>query len=486
MVVILHAKWLKMVATPPKNLLFIVLALGCLAACSDNGGEATNNGEPDTTVEADTDANDDPEPTWIYSTIGSGDVGLYPELAVSETGEVGVAFFATSPVEGDTCSEVMSDDPPNKMFWALRFASATGQALEDGSWQTETVADILSLAEPRGLDFAYAPDGTAMVATMTGEPVVQPSYCGANDVGLFRRNGADDWSLDTAVSTSDEAATGEPASDFGDVVGYWPALAFDGAGEAVIAYKDVHAGGLQGDDRKRADLELARQGGGWSSSPVDVGRGAGDYNTVAVDAQNRPILAHYNPVETASGPQLGVWVARPSSSDDSFDTVQLFNQATADGPTLVIHPDDDLPRVLFYNSSEGYPEIAVQIDEAQFSSISSGWELSDIGDARYDEGYDASLALNPDGQMAAVYYRCAEVASGLGNCTPADDALVFAWEDAGDWTHEIVDAGGDGLCGRRPSLGFDDSGFAHMAYECETLVDGELETQIKYARRKPL
>jgi hypothetical protein len=465
--------------------LVVLLAGTFLSACSDNGGEATNNGEPDTAVEEDTGSNNEPEPTWIHSTIGSGDVGLYPELGVSAGGEVGVAFFATSPVEGEVCSEVMSDDPPNKMFWTLVFASASGASVGDGSWQTEEVADILSLAEPRGLDFAYAPDGTATVATMTGEPVAQPSYCGANDVGLFRRNGAADWSLDTAVSTSDEAATGEPASDYGEVVGYWSALAFDTAGEAVVAYKDVHAGGLQGDDRKRADLELAREGGGWSASAVDIGRGAGDYNSVAVDSQDRPVVAYYNPVESTS-PQLGVWVARPSADDDSFEKVQLFNQATEDGPSLIIHQDDDLARVLFYNSSEGYPELATQVSDAEFDSIGSGWELTDIGDARYDEGYDASLAANPNGQMAAVYYRCAEVAEGLGNCSAADDALVFAWEDAGDWTHEVVDAGGDGLCGRRPSLAFDDDGYAHIAYECETLVDGELETQIKYARRKPL
>jgi hypothetical protein len=468
------------------SLVIALVAGAFLSACSDDGGEATNNGEADAAVETDTSSNNVPEPTWVKHVIGSGDVGLYPELAVSGAGEVGVAFFATSPVEAEVCTEVSSEDPPNKMFWALQFASIAGAEVVDGSWQIDEVADILSLAEPRGLDFAYAPGGAATIATMTGEPVEQPSYCGANDVGLYRRDGAGDWSLETAVSSSGEAATGEAASDYGEVVGYWTALAFDSAGEAVIAYKDVHAGGLQGDDRKRADLELARQGGGWSASAVDIGRGAGDYNSVAVDSQDRPIVAYYNPVESTAGPQLGVWIARASADDDSFDKVQLFNQASEDGPSLVIHPDDDLPRVLFYNSSEGYPELATQLTDAEFGSIGAGWELSDIGDARYDEGYDASLALNPNGQMAAVYYRCADVADGLGSCSSADDALVFAWEDAGDWTREVVDAGGEGLCGRHPSLAFDDSGYAHIAYECETLVDGGLESQIKYARRKPL
>jgi hypothetical protein len=342
------------------------------------------------------------------------------------------------------------------------------------------------MSNPRGLDFAWAPDGTASIAAMTGEPVEQPSYCGANDVGLFRRNGAGDWSLETAVVSSGEAATGETGSDYGEVVGYWPALAFDSTGAAVIAYKDVHAGGLQNDDRERADLELVRGGGGWTATAVDIGRGAGDYNSVAIDSRDRAIIAYYNPVESQAGPQLGIWAARPAEDGASFEKVRLFNEASADGPSVLVHPDDDLARVLFYNSSEGYPQLATQLSEAEFTSIGAGWEMTDIGDARYDAGYDASLAVDPSGQLAAVYYRCAKVVDGLGNCSPADDALIFAYEDAGVWSREVVDAGGDGLCGRHPSLDFDDDGYAHIAYECEELVGGELQTQIKYARRKPL
>lgn len=448
------------------------------SGCSDGGG-ASNN-EADAAIEPDTSDNNDtgqPEPTWTKSVIGSGDVGLFPSVAVSDSDEVGVAFFASTPVEGETCDEVASEDPPNKLFWKVHFATGAPDA-----WQTEEVVDILNLADPRGLDLAYSPGGAFELATMTGEPIEQPSYCGANDVGLLTRNGAGDWSLQTLVASSGEAATGEPASDYGEVIGYWPALAYTSSDDAVVAYKDVHAGGLQNDDRKRADLEIV-QGG--TPTAVDIGRGAGDYNAVAVDSSDRPIVAYYNPIEATTA-QLGVWAARPAADGQSFEQVQLFNMATEDGPSVVVHPEDDLPRVLFYNSEEGYPQLATQVSDTDFTSIGAGWDLGDIGDARYDEGYGASLALTPNGQLAAVYYRCAEVTNGLGNCTPADDALVFAWEDAGDWTREVVDEGGDGFCGRRPSLAFDSSGRAHIAYECEELVDGELETQVKYARRKAL
>lgn len=483
------ANWLKMVVRYPRHLGRAGAILACVtlfAACSDDGGGAENDHDTGV-IEPEPDTDPGPEETWVRGVIGEGDVGLMPELAVSEAGQVGVAYFASSPVEGETCTEVGSQDPPQKMFWKLHFASLANADAAADAWQREDVADILSLSDPRGLDLGYAPGGAATITTMTGEPIEQPSYCGANDVGLYTRNGAGDWSLTTAVSTSGEAATGEPASDYGDVVGYWPALAFDTNGQAVVAYKDVHAGGLQGDDRKRADLEIVRQNGGWTATAIDFGRGAGDYNSVAVDSQDRPIIAYYNPVESNTA-QLGVWAARMDASTQTIDQVQLFNQATKDGPSVVVHPDDDLPRVLFYNSEEGYPQLATQTDDADFTSIGTSWQLDDIGDARYDEGYDASLAVDPDGHLAAVYYRCAKVVDGLGNCSPADDALVFAWEDAGDWTHEIVDEGDHGLCGRHPSLAFDADGYAHIAYECETLPDGEQQTktQVRYARRKPL
>ncbi|AWV89284.1 hypothetical protein [Bradymonas sediminis] len=457
----------------------------CLSGCSDDP-----NATP--TPDAGVDAGDKPDtstptPTWVDYAIGSGEVGITPRLAVSPSGEVGVAYYASNPFEGELCETVGSGDPPVELFWTLYYSHAGLSAADASDWQREEVADILSIAEPNGLAFAFSPDSTAHISSISGEALEMPSYCGANDVGLFRRNAAQDWALETAVATSGEAATGEPASDYGEVVGYWPALAFDSNGAPFIAYKDVHAGGLQGDDRKRADLELAHRNGAWSARAVDIGQGAGDYNSIAVDAQDRPIIAYYNPVESADSGEskLGIWVTRPDANDE-FEKVRLFNQATSRGLSLRIHPDDDLARVIFYNSREGYPQLFTQVSETEFGSLSNGWEKRDIGDARFDEGYDLSLAINPRGNLAAAYYRCAKVVAGLGNCASADDALIFAYEDAGEWTQEIVDEGAEGLCGRNPSLAFDADGQAHIAYECEELVDGKLQTQLKYARRKAL
>lgn len=469
----------------------VIVVLLLLAGCSEEPAGDADAGGPDAEPQEDADTHVDP-PAWTTGTVVSGAVGLYPTLDVSAHGDVGLVYFGLEPVEGDTCTEVGSDDPPQKSFWTLYFSGhdqsviAGADTLDGLDWSTEEVADILSLSQPRGLDFAFSPDGTAMITTRTGEPVEQPPYCGANDVGVLSRQGAADWSLETAVSSSGEAATGEAGSDYGEVVGYWPSLAFDAAGEPVIAYKDIHGGGLQGDDRRRADLELAWRSGSWSAEPVDWGRGAGDFNSLAVDAQQRPVIAYYNPVESQADAQLGVWVARRPAVGADFEYVHLFSRATSRGPSLVVDPDDDMARLVFYNSEEGFPQLATQVSDADFESISEGWELSDIGNALYDEGYTPSLAVDPDGRLAVAYYRCTEVLNGLGNCSAGDDALIFAHEDAGHWTHEVVDPGEQGLCGRNPSLVFDTDGAALIAYECEDEVDGALESQIKIARRQPL
>lgn len=488
----LPAKWRKMVNARrpkfdihPRLSLVLTLCVGlCLSGCSDDPDSPQADAQDDAGQKSDTSQ---PGPTWVDYSIGSGEVGILPRLALSGAGTVGVAYFASKPAEGALCASVGSGDPPVELFWTLYYSHADTDAADASAWKREQVDDILSIAVPNGLAFAFGPDGTASISAMSGEALEMPSYCGANDVGLFRRNGADDWALETAVATSDEAATGDPASDYGEVVGYWPALAFDSTGSPFIAYKDVHAGGLQGDDRKRADLELAHKNGGWSAQPVDIGQGAGDYNAIAIDSQDRPIIAYYNPVEAANSAEskLGIWVTRPNA-DDEFEQVRLFNNATSRGPSVVVHPDDDLARVLIYNSTEGYPQLFAQRSEPDFGSLSNGWEKRDIGDARYDEGYGASLAVSPSGHLGAAYYRCAKVVSGLGSCSPQEDALIFAYEDAGEWTREVVDAGGDGFCGRNPSLAFDADGDAHIAYECEELVDAKLQPQLKYARRKAL
>lgn len=282
MAVLPLANWLRTIpARCPDRLLVVGLScLVVLAACSDpssnNGAEDTGydfgNGEEDTSG----------DPIWETGLVASEDAGSSPALAVGPSGRVVVTYFAPNGVQGEVCDEVGVDSPPNKTFYPLYFAEWDGSGFDESAWSVETIRDILLVGSPRGVDVVFS-DGEPRVVTMTGDPIERYRYCGANDVGVFSKQGGD-WSLDVAVSSSGEAATGEPASDFGDVVGYWPSAAVSPDGEIGIMYKDVHSGSLQRDDLARADLEFATgNDGSWSTEPVDWGRGAGNFNDLTYD-----------------------------------------------------------------------------------------------------------------------------------------------------------------------------------------------------------
>ena len=248
----------------------LLVATAGLTGCSASGDAGAADAGADTPAVFDWGGPDaDP---WTVEEVTQGAVGRELDLAVLPGGQPALAYFATEGFDDGPCTEI-AEDPPMRVRWPLSYA----QRGADGTWVVERVDDVLLLGIPRGLDLEVSPSGAPTIATMTGTPVAQIRYCGANDVGLYTRGAAGDWPLETAVVDSGQAATGEAASDYGDVVGYWPALAFDPQGNPAVAYKDVHAGGMQSDDFRRADLELAWRRGGWQALPCrwtgDTARG---------------------------------------------------------------------------------------------------------------------------------------------------------------------------------------------------------------------
>ena len=424
-----------------------------------------------------------PDDNWSVSTALSGGVGVQVDLDVSPSGTIGIAYFSASGREDGTCDALGIPDPPIQVRWTLTYAEYAG-----GTWNTEIVDEPLLLGQPVGLDLEFAPDGRATIAAMNGLPVAQIRFCGANDVGYFERQSAGNWTSSTVVATSGQAATGEAGSDYGDVVGYWPTLAYAPNGDVAIAYRDVHAGGMQSDDLRRADLEMAwgQGGGGWTPIPVDYGRGAGNFNSLTFDSQSIPYLAYYTPTQDIDDPQLGIWVTRSLDHGATWERVQLFASGTSEGTAVAFGPDGAL-NVVYYKSSKGLPELARLVDPEAFEDVATGWVRTDIGDKSFDEGYTPSIAVNADGVIAAAYYRCAKGLSGLGNCSPGEDALVFTWsKDGQTWTQEVIDQGEEGTCGSTPALAFDADGSAVVAYQCYVMVDSALMSEVRFARRDPL
>ena len=422
----------------------------------------------------------DREPKWSSQIVAS-DASSPLDLAAGPDGAVGAVYFSDAPTPGEACDEFGVDPAPTRQNWGIYYAWRDG-----ASWSSEQAYEAAYVGPPKGVAVDFDGSGTPHIATMIGPPVESIRYCGVNDVGLLTRAGAGDWAEETAVATSGEAASGMPASDFGDVVGFWPALTFDEQGQPVIAYKDVHSGSIMSDDTRRADLELAWRRGGWDAIPVDMGLGAGDHNELAFDSQGRLHLAYYVPTESQQMSRRGVWMRR-LVEPDTWEQVHLYNQPSPGGHALAMDPETGGPVALFYQSDKGYPELATLTDEAAFESVSEGWELEDIGNSRYDEGYSGSIAYSKSGRMAVAYYRCTEATKTLGDCLPEDDALIFKWRDAGEWIEEVVDDGdAQGLCGRDPAMVIDADGRPVIAYRCEVVEDGQLTNVIKIARRKVL
>ena len=424
--------------------------------------------------------NDRPRPTeterWSIETVDEGDdVGLWVRHAIDAADVSHVAYFATEGEVIGPCDLGLTDDVPDEVRWTLRHASG------HTSFAIEEVTRVLSPTDPPGLDLAIGPRGPA-IAALTGGPVAG-RLCQAHDLGLYERVGGA-WTVEVAAAESGEAATGMPASDFGTVVGHWPALVFGEGGARALAYKDVHNGSIQTDDLFRADLELAFGSTDWSHVAVDPGRGAGSFTRAAFDVRGRLVLAFVNPVEEADRVQQGLWIVRTveplDASPPSFESVLLEAGPIRGAPAIAIR--GSLIHVLVYDASRGVPRLHRLIDDAAFEELDRGWTREAIGDARYDEGFDPTLAFDSDGRLGAAWFRCARTSGGRGSCDESA-GLVFAWTDdpSNAFEREVVTEARE-ECGRTPALAFASDGEARVAFHCQT--DGV--EQVRLARRVPL
>jgi hypothetical protein len=448
-----------------------------LGGCS---GETETAITPDMGMTAPTVDQGRPTPrpsNWTTGVVETGGTGKQPSLAVSPSGTVAVAYFNSSGVRGELCTEINDGpDVPEKVNWTIRYAEMVGM-----TWTAQTAHEPLLLGEPVGLSLRFSPEGTPHLATMTGEPVEMLVYCGANDVGLLTP-GDDTWDLETVVAESNEAPTGMPGSDFGSVVGYWSGLAFDSDGQPAIAYRDVHGGGLQGDDLTRADLEFAwKRGGSWTKTAVDIGEGAGDYNQVIFDAEGRPLILYANPVEQTLADKIGLWIARSSDNGETWEKFRLLEGKTSERPSMVTDPSTGDIHIAFSDPSLGKAVVATLLAGADFGA----WTTQLLGDNRYIEGEHPSLAIDQSGHLTIAWYRCGR--AGISTtCDPQYDAAVFGWFVDDEWVYEVIDDGEEGLCGRYPNMVYNGENRAVVVYQCAKRQGDDFEFELRFARRSEL
>ncbi|MEM6957228.1 MAG: hypothetical protein AAF645_16175 [Myxococcota bacterium] len=438
-----------------------------LAACGDDDGMVA----PDMSAPRPGDSGT--ENPWITEAVSDTTAGNGLSLTMEGSAPV-VAYFAGDSEDGGPCEEVRQADvePPDRNFWPLFLARRSG-----GSWSEGRVGQQLSLAAPIGLDLAMV-GGAATVAAMSGDPYVQglQRVCERHDLGFYTEGG----DVRTLVEDSSEAAF-DVASDAGFMVGEWPAVATNG-GTTLVAYRDVHFGGIQSDDERRADLEaVIVDGGSTRAVPVDPGRGAGRFNEAIFDTSGRPYIVYVNEFEF-DDTSRGTLVAR-SLDDGATWEIHRLSEDTDRGPSIWLDEQGQV-NVAYYD--EERRQLALQILEDVDAFDGEGWTLERIGDPQFDEGVDPSGATDADGYTAIAYHRCNTITGG-SMCDGNRDGLVVASRAPGDrdWTIELVDEGNDGArCGTDASLAFTEAGDVWVAYSCQSVVGDELLPRVRAARRE--
>jgi hypothetical protein len=482
--------------------LLLTLA-ACLAACQGAPAPAPAPAPPRTPRPRPPYKND----PWLdRATVDAGGevgVGLYAQLATAPSGRVGVAYWDTDGREGDPCDGIEVDDPPAEVRWGLSFA----EWREGEGWTSEKVGDPLLLGPPPGLHLSYTPNNTPQVLALSGDPVPEIRYCGGSDLGLFTPSGGvgEPWEAEWVVTDSDQASSGEAASDYGYVVGYWPSHARRPDGAELVVYQDVHGGSLQRDDLARADLEVALRDtptGAWRYEPVDVGEGAGTHTQALFGPQGEPMALYYIPIEASQEERVrqGVWLARQINGEWR---THLVAAGPVEGGAQAVVIGEGLA-VLYFDPQARQPVLATLSDLKTLDAppdptapTPDPWRRARLGDPRYHEGRTPRLARAPDGRLAALWYRCAP--AELAACRPADDGVIFALSPSpaegaspndpaaylGEWTREIVESGEEGVCGIDPTLTFDTQGRAWAAWRCSRRGEGgAFQYRLEAARRE--
>jgi hypothetical protein len=326
---------------------------------------------------------------------------------------------------------------------------------------------VQTVQRPFGVSVAYQANGDPAVAYMGGPTDFTQTFWFQNDAVLSYRIGGNWVEQDAAQNSSPPFANSAP-SDNGTIVGFYPALIFEG-NNAVLAYRDGHFGSSAGTgDWNSADLEMA-VGGPTTWTPVALLQ-AGDSKR-AYGAHNRIISGAQT---LASGPRGAAVVSdRAGTAPDTFGADIEFSEQQPDGtwksagapqPLTV---GNETPSILGPNGASEVPNthagpsiayrdnfgyaIAVtnrSVNGAFYTAcaantdctVPGNWDTLDPVFQRGTGGWYAAVAISPDGDPSVAYYVCSKQPNRNENSCTADHYLAVAnrglsavWSD-----HEIV------------------------------------------------
>jgi hypothetical protein len=255
--------------------------------------------------------------TQVVTACAQG--GTQNALAVAGDGTVGVATIAQTSLPPHMCGTGSS--MTNVAMYQICYAELSGSSL------TTAVIDTLPYTTLAGLGIAFGADNHAAVAYL-GFTADATLYCGANDLYLASGRASSSFTK-TVVATGSQSSWLNPETaancvggqcNMGNVTGLWPAVGFRSSGATAIVFRDIHFGfGL--DDYRYSDVEFSDLS---SIKTIDVGRGGGDYSAIAFDGAGNAVVVYAN----SDGAQSyqGVWINRESNGGQSWTSHRITDQ----------------------------------------------------------------------------------------------------------------------------------------------------------------
>jgi hypothetical protein len=487
-----RAAWAALLLVPAG---VFALAVGC----DDDPPPADADGDGDVDGDSDGDGDGDPTLGFDKTVVSAEGMGNFVTLDISSSGTVGVAYYTFDARDDGLCTEVLGDPPTKRrapIYYMERPAGATAWS------EPELVAEPIHLGSFGGLSLRYAPSGIPSIAFWGGDPI--DVLCSANDAILATRTAPGTWATEAAATASsapmpawsEESTCPAAASQAGYAVGEMPALDFDSAGTPAILYRDTHYGGMQEDDIRRADAEIAIREGGWATQVVDCD-GAGQDNALVFDTDDRPVTVQRVVRDSHVDDRHGLWASRRETDGTWLAPVRLAQGShDLDESSIVAGPNGHVA-VVYYDPTPMLPWVAELIDPTRFGDGAS-WYQEELGSINYNEGLNPSIAIAPDGDLAVAYRRCNRSGSG-DECSHAVDAVVFARrlcppsaiDPSGcTWRYETVDEGNPGAnCAEQgTALGIAPDGTVWIAYDCSRAVtDTTFVTELVVATsRRPM
>ena len=469
----------------------------CLVSCIDHRKTETES-EPIRKPRPRPPFKNDP---WFEKyMVDSGGVGLHAQMSRSPDGQIGIAYWSTDGQEGEACADIEVDDPPLEVRWDLKFARWDSTE----GWKPELVSNPLLLGNPPGLDLDYQSSNQPIITALSGDAIPELRYCGGGNLTIFEPpadSTTEKWNYEYVVETSNQAMSGNAASDFGFVVGYWPSLSQNQSGKRMIVYQDVHGGSLQRDDLVRADLEVAIQNNpnsAWRYEVIDLGEGAGIYNQALVtDSGNQLVLYYISfDAQQAERQRQGLWLAQRNDEGEWIKYL-VYGGPTRGEPSLISYKNG--LAIAYYDQQARRPVLTI-LDQLNQFEDTTAWQKIMLGDLRFNEGHSPSLKQLPDGRLALAWYRCGP--AEIEECRSSDDAVIFSYPDrqeleeqdedqeqddlSGTWLMEIVESGEEALCGFAPQLEIDGEEHIWISWQCSrrSSTDGSFQYQLESAKRE--